>query len=51
MARYDLAVVGAGITLGGPVAQSNGSAVALLVPGHLALAFVVRKALHQGSFA
>ena len=45
------AVVGAGITLGGPVAQANGSAVALLVPGHLALAFVVRRALHQGSRA
>jgi hypothetical protein len=34
------AMIGAAVTLAGPLAQLNGSAVALLLPGHLALAFV-----------
>ncbi|MCX5764330.1 MAG: DUF4105 domain-containing protein [Gemmatimonadetes bacterium] len=41
------AVLGAVITIGGPLAQLNGSAVALLLPGHLMLALFVRKTLRK----
>jgi hypothetical protein len=41
------AVLGAVITIGGPLAQLNGSAVAMLLPGHLMLALFVRKTLRK----
>jgi hypothetical protein len=43
------AVLGAVITIAGPLAQLNGSAVALLLPGHLMLALFVRKTLRKES--
>lgn len=43
------AVLGAVITIGGPLAQLNGSAVAMLLPGHLMLALFVRQALRKES--
>ncbi len=38
------AIIGTIVTLAGPLAQANGSAVALLLPAHLALAWVGRMA-------